>query len=81
MKEVSSSWNEMLFAMQKTDFHVFELYCKASNVRASMHIITSLELLRTLMLCLVQLSKWREYMATDAEKLISQWEKSCLMQF
>ncbi len=81
MKDVSFSWNEMLFAMQKTDFHCLSFFCKASNVRASMNIITSLELLRTLMLCLVQLSKWREYMATDAEKLISQWEKSCLMQF
>ncbi len=50
----------MLFAMQKTDFHVLELFCRASHVRASMHRITSLELLRTLMLCLVQLSKWRE---------------------
>ncbi len=55
-------------------------FCKASNVRASMHIITSLELLRTLMLCLVQLSKWREYMATDAEAYFSVRE-SCLMQF
>ncbi len=51
-------WNEMLFAMQKTDFHVLELFCRASHVRASMHRM--LELLRTLMLCLVQLSKWRE---------------------
>ncbi len=59
MKDVSFSWNEMLFAMQKTDFHVLELFCRASHVRASMHRITSLELLRTLMLCLVQLSKWR----------------------
>ncbi len=41
------SWNEMLFAMQKTDFHVLELFCRASHVRASMHRITSLELLRT----------------------------------
>ncbi len=57
-------WNEMLFAMQKTDFHVLELFCRASHVRASMHRITSLELLRTLMLCLVQLSKWRECKAT-----------------
>ncbi len=70
------SWNEMLFAMQKTDFHVLELFCRASHVRASMHRITSLELLRTLMLCLVQLSKWRECKATDAEKLLSQRE-SC----
>ncbi len=44
----------MLFAMQKTDFHVLELFCRASHVRASMHRITSLEPLRTLMLCLVQ---------------------------
>ncbi len=47
MKDVSFSWNEMLFAMQKTDFHVLELFCRASHVRASMHRITSLELLRT----------------------------------
>ncbi len=25
MKDVSFSWNEMLFAMQKTDFNVLEL--------------------------------------------------------
>ncbi len=74
------SWNEMLFAMQKTDFHVLELFCR-SHVRASMHRITSLELLRTLMLCLVQLSKWRECKATDAEKLLSQWEKVAKCNF
>ncbi len=66
-------WNVICNAEDR--FSCFELFCKASNVRASMHIITSLELLRTLMLCLVQLSKWRKYMATDAEKLLSQWEK------
>ncbi len=65
----------MLFAMQKTDFHVLELFRRASHVRASMHRITSLEFLRTVMLCFVQLSKWRECKATDAEKLLSQWEK------
>ncbi len=32
-------------------------FCRASHVRASLHRITSVELLRTLMLCLVQLSK------------------------
>ncbi len=81
MKYVSFSWNEMLFAMQKTDFHVLELFCRASHVRASMHKITSLELLRTLMLCLVQLSKRRESKATDAEKLLSQWEKVGLCNY
>ncbi len=53
-------------------FMCLELFCRASHVRASMHRITSLELLRTLMLCLVQLSKRRESKATDAEKLLSQ---------
>ncbi len=67
--------------MQKTDFHVLELFCRASHVRASMHRITSLELLRTLMLCLVQLSKWRESKAKDAEKLLSQWEKVAKCNF
>ncbi len=52
-------WNVICNAEDR--FSCVELFCKASNVRASMHIITSLELLRTLMLCLVQLSKWREY--------------------
>ncbi len=56
-------------------------FCRASHVRASMHRITSLELLRTLMLCLVQLSKWRECKATDANKLLSQWEKVAKCNF
>ncbi len=34
-------------------FHVLRAFCRASHVRASMHRITSLELPRTLMLCLV----------------------------
>ncbi len=81
MKDVSFSWNEMLFAMQKSDFHVLDLFCRASHVRASMHRITSLELLRTLMLCLLQLSKLRECKAMDAEKLLSQWEKVAKCNF
>ncbi len=58
-----------------------ELFCRASHVRASMHRITGLDLLRTLMLCLVQLSKWRECKAKDAEKLLSQWEKVAKCNF
>ncbi len=42
-----------------------------------MHKNTSLELLRTQILCLVQLSKLRECESTDAQKLLSQSEKSC----
>ncbi len=58
--------------MQKTYFHVLELFCRESYVTAPMHRITSLQLLRTLMLCLVQQSKLREGKATDAQKLLSQ---------
>ncbi len=72
--------NEMLFAMQKTDFHVLELFCRASHVRASMHR-SLFRASKTLMLCLVQLSKWRECKAKDAEKLLSQWEKVAKCNF
>ncbi len=40
-----------------------------------MHKITSLELLRTPILCLVQLSKLRECEATDAQKLFLSQKK------
>ncbi len=71
----------MLFVMQKTDFHLLELFCRASHVRASIHRITSLQLPRTLMLCLVELSKWRECKTMDAQKLLSQWEKVAKCNF
>ncbi len=46
-----------------------------------MHKITSLELLRTPILCLVQISKWWECEATDAQKLLSQSEKVAKCNF
>ncbi len=49
--------------MQKTDF-MFRAFLRAKNtndVRA-----------KNTMLCLVQLSKWRESKATDAEKFLSE---------
>ncbi len=46
-----------------------------------MHINTSLELLRTQILCLVQLSKLRECESTDAQKLLSQSEKVAICNF
>ncbi len=46
-----------------------------------MHKNTSLELLRTPTLCLVQLSKLRECEATDAQKLLSQSEKVAKCNF
>ncbi len=54
-------------------FSCLELFLRAKNTNA-------LEL-RTLMLCLVQLSKWRECKATDAEKVLSQWEKVAKCNF
>ncbi len=84
---VSSTWKMFLFMKwnvicnAEDRFSCVRAFCRASHVRASMHRITSLELLRTLMLCLVQLSKWRECKATDAEKLLSQWEKVAKCNF
>ncbi len=63
-------WNVICNAEDR--FQVLELFCRASHVRASRHRVTSLELLRTLMLCLVQVSNCK---ATDAEKPLSQGEK------
>ncbi len=31
MKDISFSWNEKLFAMQKTDFHVLELFLQSKS--------------------------------------------------
>ncbi len=44
----------MLFAMQNTDFHVLDLFCRESYVRAVMHIIVSLDILGTLIAVLEQ---------------------------
>ncbi len=69
----SSTWkmflsHEMKCYLQcRRQIFVLELFCRASHVRASMHRINWLELLRTLKLCLMQLRKWRECKATDAE--------------
>ncbi len=46
-----------------------------------MHKNISLELLRTQILCLVQLSKLRECESTDAQKLLSQSEKVAKCNF
>ncbi len=79
MKDVSfMKWNVICNAEDR--FHVLELFCRASHVRASMHRITSLELLRTLMMCLVQMKRMK-IIAKDAEKLLSQWEKVAKCNF
>ncbi len=78
IKDVSFSLNEMLFAMQKKDLNVFELFCRASYVRASMHKITCLQFLGSLIAVLVQKSKLRELQARKASFSLREcW----LMQF
>ncbi len=64
-------WNVICNAEDR--FSCLELFLRAKNTNA-------LEL-RTLMLCLVQLSKGRECKAKDAEKLLSQWEKVAKCNF
>ncbi len=71
MKDVFS--HEINICMQKTDFHVLELFCRASHLALQCKI-TSLELLRT-QCCVSATKQWRDCKATDAEKLLSQWEK------
>ncbi len=55
-----------LFAMQKTDF---ELFCRSNYFRASMHRITSLELLGTLIAVLEQKRKSRDFKPTYAKSI------------
>ncbi len=72
MKDVSS--HEMKCYLQcRRQIFMFRAFLRAKN--------TNLLELRTLMLCLVQLSKWRECKAKDAEKLLSQWEKVAKCNF
>ncbi len=47
----------MLFAMQKTDFYLLELFCRASHVRASINRITILESSRVTFIYIVLLTK------------------------
>ncbi len=53
----------MLFAMQR---QILKLFCRSKLFRASMHRITSLELLGTLIAVLEQTSKSRDFKPTYA---------------
>ncbi len=68
MKDVSFSWNECYFAMQKDRFSCLELFLRAKNTNAVRAKNTNAGL--------VQLSKWRECKAKDAEKLFLS-ERKC----
>ncbi len=66
--------------MEKTDFNVLELFCRASYVRASMHRITSFELLRTLNSVLVQ-KKQMKRLKHICWKASFSVRESCLCNF
>ncbi len=78
-KSNSSTWkmflsHEMKCYLQcRRQIFMFRAFLRAKNTNAVRA--------KTLMLCLVQLSKWRECKATDAEKLLSQWEKVAKCNF
>ncbi len=80
--KASSQWVKVAKCNFKSKAQVYErcFFLMKWNVIFNSRI-TNLELLRTPMLCLVQLSKWRECKATDAEKLLSQWEKVAKCNF
>ncbi len=69
-------WNEMLFAMQKTGFHVLELFAEQVmlELQCTESIVYSFKNTNAV---LVQLSKWRECKTTDAEKASFSERESC----
>ncbi len=75
----SSKWKMFLFMKwnvicnAEDRFSCLELFLRAKNTNAVRA--------KNTMLCLVQLSKWRESKATDAEKVLSQWEKGAKCNF
>ncbi len=73
MKDVSFSWMKCYLQCRRQIFMFRAFFLRAKNTNAVRA--------RTLMLCLVQLSKWRECKAKDAEKLLSQWEKGAKFNF
>ncbi len=77
MKDVSSLWNEM-YCNAEDRFSCLELYCRASHVRASMNRLTSLELLRTLMLVFSANKAMKRMQGHGCWKASSQWEKKLL---
>ncbi len=76
--------NEMNCSLQcrRQIFTWFELFLQKKVIfRALMHKITCLELLRTQILCLVQLSKIMRMRGTRCSKASSQWEKVAKCNF
>ncbi len=78
---LSNEWT--VFAMQKTDFHVFELFCrKKSILELKMHKIHFLELLRTPILCFSATKQiMRMARPQMLKNILSQWEKVAKCNF
>ncbi len=62
-------------------FSCVTAFCRASHVRASMHRITSLELLRTLMLVFSATKQMKRMQGHRCWKASLSVRESCLMQF
>ncbi len=75
MKDVSFSWMKC-YCNAEDRFSCVRAFCRASHVRCFNAQITSLELLRNnaVFSATKQMKKCK---AKGAEKLLSQWEKSC----
>ncbi len=72
-------WNVICNA-EDIRFHVLELFCRASHVRASMHRITSLELLNTNAVFSAT-KQMKRMQGQGCWKLLSQWEKVAKCNF
>ncbi len=81
MKKYSSNEINCFLQCRRQHFMSLSFFAEKVILELKCTKITSLELLRTPILCLVQLSKLRECEATDAQKLLSQSEKVAKCNF
>ncbi len=80
-ENVSFSWNKCFLQCRRQIFMSLSSFAEQVILELNCTKSISLELLRTPILCLVQLSKWWKCEATDAQKLLSQWEKVAKCNF
>ncbi len=77
MKNVSFSWNKCFLQCRRQIFMSLSFFAEQVILELKLHKITSLELLRTPILCLVQLSKWWECKCHRCSKASFSVRKSC----
>ncbi len=81
MKNILSNEMNCFLQCRRQIFMSLSFFAEKVILELKCTKITSLELLRTPILCLVQLSNWCECEATDAQKLLSQSEKVAKCNF